>query len=72
MPSNKSTLAAAIILLSDSLAAQALTDATPTSSHPDWIVWAALGVLIFIFGIVAFVYLGGFDRKSYRSYGWWW
>jgi len=40
--------------------------------RPDWIVAAVLVILLAIFGAVALAYLGAFQRKSPRSYGWWW
>jgi ammonia channel protein AmtB len=40
--------------------------------RPDWVVAAAMIVLLLIFGGVALAYLGAFKRKDSRPYGWWW
>lgn len=46
--------------------------AAPLPHRPDWVIAVAAVVLMLIFGAVVCAYLGVFQRKSSKGYGWWW
>jgi hypothetical protein len=72
MTLRRSIAAVIATLAPQPLFAQQAVDSGARARHPEWVVWLALGILLMIFGFVAFLYLGGHQRKSSRSYGWWW